>query len=93
MDLILKLGFLIYLTSAAAVVVIAAPVQDDLVVVPVDDIDDVHDRETRSPDSTGRLSIPWYLDRIDQRQSHRLNGKYNAFANGKTINSYNYVRM
>lgn len=78
----MKLGFLTYLASVA---VNAAPVQDDLVVAPVDDTDDPHDRETRSSGSTGRLNIPWYLDRIDQRKPRQLNGKYNAFANGKTI--------
>ena len=78
MDLILKLGFLM---SLASVVANAAPVKDNLVIALVDDADGVHDRETR----TERLGIPWYLDRIDQRKSRQLNGKYNAFANGKTL--------
>ena len=77
----MKLGILMYLAS---VVANAAPVQHDLVVVPVDDTDGAQDRQTRSYDSyTGGFGIPWYLDRIDQRKSRWLNGEYNAFANGK----------
>ena len=75
MNVIMKLVFLIYLTS---VVTCAAPAWEHLVTIPMDDINGVHDRETRSS------GIPWYLDRIDQRRSRQLNGKYNAFASGKT---------
>ena len=75
MGFIVKLVSLIYLTL---VVTYAASVRENLVTIPMDDIDSVHDRETRSS------GIPWYLDRIDQRKSDRPDGKYSTFANGKT---------
>ena len=84
MNPIMKLGFVILLAS---VVVNTAPVQDidDVVIgAVVDDTDGVDGRESRSLpfDYARRLGIPWYLDRIDQRNP-QLDKKYNAFANGK----------
>ena len=70
---------LIFLIFSLLFVANAAPVQDDLVIAAVDDIDGVHDRETRS--STEKPGLPWHLDRIDQRKSH-LDGQYNPFAKG-----------
>ena len=79
MYLFMKVGFLMFL---ALVIANAVPVQDDLVIaLEDDDVAGAHDRETRSE----KLGIPWYLDRIDQRKSRRLNGKYNTFANGKIM--------
>jgi len=62
----------------------AAPVQDDLVIATVDNIDEVQSRETRSSDpfSLRPVGIPWHLDRIDQRKQ-KLDKKYNSFANGQ----------
>ena len=74
MNAVMKFSFLILLTS---VVANAAPVQDDLVIAAVDGGDD-GDRETRSTDDG---TVPWHLDRIDQRKS-LLDGKYNPFDNG-----------
>ena len=74
----MKLGFLIFL---AAVVINAAPVEDDIVVNAADGIDEEYSRERRSSDPT-RSGIPWYLDRIDQREP-KLDGKYDAFAEGR----------
>ena len=77
----MKFAFLMFLASG---VINATPVQDDVVMAVVDGSDGVfHDREQRSFDSTKGPGVPWELDRIDQRKS-RLDGKYNAFANGKT---------
>ena len=92
MNVIVKLSFLILLTT---VVTNAATVQDDLVIAAVSGADD-GDRETRSTDDgSGAIhdgsggvvepfhddTVPWHLDRIDQRNAH-LDGKYNPFANG-----------
>ena len=77
MSIIVKLGLLVLL----ALVANTAPVKDDLVTAALDDIDGVHNRESRSSDSSEEPGIPWHLDRIDQRKA-KLNGKYNAFANG-----------
>ena len=77
MSIIVKLGLLVLL----ALVANTAPVKDDLVTAALDDIDAVHDRESRSSDSSEEPEIPWHLDRIDQRKA-KLNGEYNAFANG-----------
>ena len=76
MNVIEKLSLLMLLAS---VVVNAAPVQDDLVIAAVANIDGVHDRETRS--STKEPGLPWHLDRIDQRKP-QLDGQYNTFDNG-----------
>ena len=86
MNVIMKFSFLIVLAS---VVTNAAPVQDDLVIAATMDGADDGDRETRSTDdgSGGMVepfhddTVPWHLDRIDQRNAH-LDGKYNPFANG-----------
>lgn len=75
MNVLVKLSILFL----ASVVANAAPVRNDLVTAAVDDIDEVYDRQRRSPDAT---AIPWHLDRIDQRQP-QLDGKYNVTANGK----------
>ena len=76
MNVIEKLSLLILLAS---VVANAAPVQDDLVIAAVDNIDGVHDRGTRS--STEKPRLPWHLDRIDQRRP-KLDGQYNTFDYG-----------
>ena len=86
MNAIIKFSFLILLTS---VVANTAPVQDDLVVAATMGRADDGARETRSTDdgSGGMVepfhddTVPWHLDRIDQRNAH-LDGKYNPFANG-----------
>ena len=86
MNVIMKFGFLILLAS---VVANAAPVQDDLVIAATMGSADDGDRETRSTDdgSGGMVepfhdgTVPWHLDRIDQRNAH-LDGKYNPFASG-----------
>ena len=75
MNTVMKFGFLILLAS---VVANAAPIQDDLVIAATVDGGDDGGRETRSTDDG---TVPWHLDRIDQRKSH-LDGKYNPFANG-----------
>ena len=84
MNTIMKFSFLILLAS---VVANAAIVQDDLVIAATVGADD-GDRETRSTDdgSGGMVdfhdgTVPWHLDRIDQRNAH-LDGKYNPFADG-----------
>ena len=51
------------------VVVNAAPVQNNV---------------SRSTHGATRQGIPWYLDRVDQREP-QLDGKYKPFAEGKTI--------
>ena len=76
MNVIEKLSLLMLLASVFAN---PAPIQDDIVIAAVPNIDGVHDRETRS--STKEPSLPWHLDRIDQRRPH-LDGQYNPFANG-----------
>ena len=77
MNAVMKLSFLIILASVS-IITNAAPVQDDLVIAAtVNGVDD-GGRETRSTDNG---TVPWHLDRIDQRKSH-LDGKYNPFANG-----------
>lgn len=80
MGFFVKLGFLIAMTSLVAN---AATVQGDdiMMVTEVDDGDGVHVRESRSPEGLG---IPWYLDRINQRETV-LDGKYDAFAEGKVV--------
>ena len=75
MNAIMKLSFVILLAS---VVANAAPVRDDLVIAAVGDGADDGDRQTRSTDDG---TVPWHLDRIDQRTPH-LDGKYNPFADG-----------
>ena len=87
MNVLEKLSLLILLAS---VVANAAPVQDDLVIAAVANIDGVHERETRS--SGNRLGIPWHLDRIDQRTPH-LDGQYNPFANGNYTPVATYLCM
>ena len=74
MNTIMKFSFLILLAS---VVANAAIVQDDLVIAATVGADD-GDRETRSTDdgSGGMVepfhdgTVPWHLDRIDQRNAH-----------------------
>ena len=86
MNAIIKFSFLILLTSFVAN---TAAVQDDLVVAAIMGGADDGARETRSTDdgSGGMVepfhddTVPWYLDRIDQRNAY-LDGKYNPFANG-----------
>ena len=80
MSIIVKICLLVLL----ALVANAAPVQDNMVVAVVDYTDGVHDRESRSSDSTGEPGIPWHLDRIDQRET-TFDGKYNTFANGMLL--------
>ena len=76
MNVIEKLSLLMLLAS---VIANAAPVQDDLVIAAVANIDGVHDRETRS--STNEPGLPWHLDRIDQRRP-QLDEQYNTFNYG-----------
>ena len=86
MNAIMKLSFL---TLLASVFANAAIVQDDLVVAATMGGTDDGAREIRSTDdgSGGMVkpfhddTVPWHLDRIDQRKAH-LDGKYNPFANG-----------
>ena len=85
MNVVMKFSFL---TLLASVFANAVPVQDDLVVAATMGVADDGARETRSTDdgSGGMVefhngTVPWHLDRIDQRNAH-LDGKYNPFANG-----------